>query len=316
MEREARATCLGMGTAITSVVYGPAAEKALAAASRETERLEKRLSRFLPGSDVDRLNRSAGRGGVRLGRDAFAVLTLALACARNTDGCFDVTVGPLVRLWNDCAPQVPAAPELERALALTGYGSLRLRRFGRFAALAGSGRSVDLGGIGKGYAADRAIRAFRKRGATSAYVDFGGDVVTLGARPDGSPWRIGIRNPRRENGLVGVVSVTGGAVVTSGDDQRYFIAPDGRRCHHILNPVTGMPAETGLASVTVVTGDAAQADALATALFTAGMARGLTFLARYPGAQAVFVDQGASVFVTSGLRDRFQAAAGVTVRTI
>lgn len=314
---EGQKSYLGMNTVISHTAYGRHADRAILAAQRESARLENLLSRFIPGSDIDRLNRAAGAGFVKLNPETVALLQTALLCAQNTQGCFDVTVGPLVRFWGKHGGSIPPPQEeLDAACALVGYASLRTNRRASAASLAHAGQSVDLGGIGKGYAADRMLRTMRKHGVKSAFTDIGGNVATLGAKPDGLPWRIGIRHPRAENALLGVVTAVNQSVVTSGDDQRYLLAPDGRRCHHILDPRTGMPAESGLCSVTVVADSSTLADALSTALFTAGMRRGVAFFAQYPGAEAIFVDRELSVFLTRGLAERFEGAQGIKTQVI
>ncbi len=310
--RKAQRTYLGMGTLISHTVYGRSAEEAVAAAYRETVRLENLFSRFIAGSDIDRLNRAAGRGGVALHPDTFAVLSLAREYARLTDGYFDVTVCPLVRLWSGSdAGEAPSGAEIAAALKLVGCRELRLPRFGRTAQLMKAGQCVDLGGIGKGYAADRVIAMLRRFGVRSACTDFGGNIATLGARPDGSPWRIGIRHPRDAGRLIGAVRVADRTVVTSGDDQRSYRTADGRLYHHILDPHTGEPVENDVLSVTIVADGSAAADALATAVCAAGRDKGAAYLQSVPRAQAVIVDRNLSVHVTAGLRQCFQPAAGI-----
>jgi thiamine biosynthesis lipoprotein len=183
------------------------------------------------------------------------------------------------------------------------------------AGLKSPGQSVDLGGIGKGFASDRFMEIFQEYGVTSAFSNIGGNVSTLGNKPDGSPWRVGIRHPRL-NGLLGAVTVTGKAVVTSGDYERYFFGRDGRRFHHILNPITGYPADSGLISVTVVTDSAMTADALSTAVFVAGLKRGLVMMEKYLRTEAVLVDEKLRVYVTQGLRQCFQASAGININYV
>lgn len=307
---KAQRTFLAMSTVVSHTAFGPRAERAVRAAQEETRRLEGLLSRFLPSSDISRLNQAAGNGSVRLKREAFEALSIGLECSGNTDGCFDMTVGPLVRLWN-AAAEPPLRQATDAARELAGFRSLRLDRRGRTAGLEKAGQSVDLGGIGKGFAADRVTEIFRRHGVTSAFTDFGGNVAALGAKPDGSPWKIGVRHPLREGNLIGVLEVVNQSVVTSGDDQRGVAGPDGTRRSHIIDPRTGAPVCSGLLSVTVVSDSSAVADALATALFTAGIREGAKYLARYPGAQAVLIDRDASVFITSGLERCFQAAHGI-----
>ena len=145
-----------------------------------------------------------------------------------------------------------------------------------------------------------------------AYSNIGGNVVTLGTKPDGSPWHIGIQHPRQENRLLGSVSVVDKTVVTSGDYQRYFMDSQGIRYHHILDPSTGYPSESGLISVTIVAESSLAADALSTILFVAGMEKGLEILRSYPRTDAIFVDKDLQVFITPGLKDGFQTNEGVS----
>jgi thiamine biosynthesis lipoprotein len=184
------------------------------------------------------------------------------------------------------------------------------------AGLGNAGQSVDLGGIGKGYAGDRILEVFKEFDISSAYSNLGGNVVTVGAKPDGSPWQIGIQHPRQEGTIIGSVSVVNQAVVTSGDYQRYFTDSQGKRHHHILDPTTGYPAESGLISVSIVTKEPVVADSLSTILFVAGMEKGLEFLRSFPQTEAILVDSGLQVYVTQGLRYRFQAAEDIEVTIV
>lgn len=307
--RSARNSFLCMNTVVSNSAYGGAADKAVEDARLEALRLERLLSRFLPESDIARLNRAAGSERVRLSPEAFEVLTIGAECAEMTGGCFDMTVGPLVRLWTEA--EQPDERSIAAARELTGLGALTLRRQGRAAGLAMPGQRVDLGGIGKGYAADRMLAVFRRRRVRSAFTDFGGNIALLGAKPDGSPWRVGIRHPGRQGGVAGVLLTENRSVVTSGDDQRAVRAADGSVHSHIVDQRTGRPAQSGLLSVTVAAASSAVADALATALFVAGLEEGLCILARFPGADAVFIDRDFQLFLTRSLADSFQAAEGI-----
>jgi FAD:protein FMN transferase len=184
------------------------------------------------------------------------------------------------------------------------------------AGLRNKGQSIDLGGIGKGFASDKILEIYREYGISSAYSNLGGNVVTLGAKPDGSPWHVGIQHPRQENQLIGSVSVVNQTVVTSGDYQRYFTDSQGKRHHHILNPTTGYPAESGLISVSIITEKSLVADALSTIMFVAGMKKGREYLRTVPQTEAIFVDSDLKVYVTSGLRYRIQAEEDIDVEIL
>lgn len=303
----------GMNTLMTHRAYGRHAGEALRAVQAEASRLEGLLSRYLPGSDVGRLNASAGIGSVKVSSEALEVLTRSAAFSSLCGGIFDVTVGPLVDLWRKGreAAESPAEEAIRRVLPLVGFERLALNPSGQSAGLMRPGQSIDLGGIGKGYAADRFLKVFREHGVASAFTNIGGNVAALGGKPDGSPWNVGIRHPRLENRLLGLVRVSDRSVVTSGDYQRFFTDKQGRKRHHILNPRTGYPAGSGLISVTAVAENSMDADALSTMLFVAGMNGGLPLLRRFAGAEAILVDDELTAHVTAGLKGSFQAAEGI-----
>ncbi len=301
----------GMGTEMAHKAFGIHSMKALQAVEKEAQRLECLLSRYLPESDVCRINRSAGVKREKINPETWDILSSAVEFSVISCGLFDITIGPLVDLWDyKHALEPPADSKTESVLALVHYTDLELDAARKTAALRKPGQSIDLGGIGKGFASDRFMKILKEYGVTSAYSNIGGNVSTLGNKPDGSPWHVGIRHPRL-NRLLGTVSVTGKAIVTSGEYERYFLDKEGRRYHHILNPITGYPAESGLVSVTIVADSAMTADALSTAVFVAGLEKGLTFLDKYPQSESVLVDSNLRVYVTRGLQKYFKAFDGI-----
>lgn len=305
----------GMNTLMTHRAFGKYAEEALSAVSEEAVRLEKQLSYFLPDSEISKINRSAGLKHERISEDAFEVLSQAAEHSRKSQGLFDVTIGPLVHLWSSCKNTLEAPHEawIKQLLPLVKHTDLILNPHERTAGLHRSGQSINLGGIGKGFAGDKFVEVLKKYDISSAFTNIGGNVVALGAKPDGSPWRVGIQHPREENGLLGVVSVVDKAVVTSGDYQRYFIDKNGKRQHHILDPATGYPAEAGVVSATVVADSSMAADALSTMLFAAGIEKGSKLLCQFPGVEAIVVDLDLQVYVTAGLKHCFQAEKGLSI---
>ncbi|BCV23384.1 FAD:protein FMN transferase [Gelria sp. Kuro-4] len=312
----AEAAHTGMGTEMAHKAFGRHSVQALRAVENEAQRLERLLSRFRPESDISRINRSAGVKREKISSETYKILSCATECSVISQGLFDITVGPLADLWDyKHALEPPANNKIELVLPLVNYNDLELDAVHQEAGLKTSGQAVDLGGIGKGFTGDRFMEIFQEYGVRSAFSNIGGNVSTLGNKPDGSPWRVGIRHPRL-NGLLGAVAVTGKAVVTSGDYERYFLDKEGRRFHHILNPITGYPAESGLVSVTVVADSAMTADALSTAVFVAGLERGLALIEKYTHTDAVLVNAELQVYVTRGLRKCFQAAAGINVNYV
>jgi len=311
----AQTTHCAMGTVMTHKAFGVYAQDSLAAVCREVARIEGLLSRFLPDSEISRVNGSAGIRREKVSRETYEVLSKAVAFSRSFPGCFDVTIAPLVALWHTARASLtqPDASSIKQVLPLVDTRDLILDPREINAGLRHVGQSVDLGGIGKGVVGDKMLEVFEAFGISSAYSNLGGNVVTLGAKPDGSPWRVGIQHPRQEKGLIGSVAVVNQTVVTSGDYQRCFTDSRGKRHHHILDPTTGYPAASGLISVSIVADKSVAADALSTILFVAGLEKGLAFLGRLPETEAILVDADLHVYVTPGLRTRFQADRGITV---
>ncbi|WP_338115968.1 FAD:protein FMN transferase [Paenibacillus monticola] len=313
----AQTTNVGMGTEMTHRVFGKHTQEALRAVNGEAIRLESILSHFKPESEISRINRSAGINCEELSLDTYELLSCAAEFASFSHGSFDVTVGPLVNLWDyKNSSEIPEEASIRQILPLVNYVDLILDPSKKSAGLKQSGQSIDLGGIGKGFASDKFLELFRDYGITSAFTNIGGNVAALGTKPDGSPWRVGIRHPRQSNRLLGAVLVADKAVVTSGDYQRYFVDRKGKRHHHILNPNTGYPAESGLISVTLVADSATVADALSTIIFVAGMEKGLELLKGYPGTEVILVDSDLVVYATKGLKNCFHIDVGVRVNFI
>ena len=265
-------------------------------------------------SEIFNLNQSAGKDAVKLSKDTIYVLCKAKEYCKLTEGAFDPTVGPLVNAWGisinetneDINTQkIPEENEIKKLLLLVNCGDLYIDKENNMAKLAKTGQMVDLGGIAKGYAGDEAINIYKKYGITSAYINLGGNVVTLGAKPDGTPWRIGIQNPRDSTGkYVGVVEVVNKAVITSGDYERY-IEVNGKRYHHIIDPKTGYPAESGLISTTIITGSSIMGDALSTAVFVLGLEKGMELVESLDDVECIFITNNKDIYVSSGLIDNF-----------
>lgn len=302
-----------MGTVMSHKAFGENAEDCILLIQREIQLLENKLSRFLPDSEISCINRSAGVKPEAISEDTFELLSAALSYSNHFPEYFQITVGPLVDLWKSGEKSLtpPSKNEIHMTLPLVNDQELMLKSDANTAYLKNKGQSLDLGGIGKGFAGNRILEVYRQLGIKSAYSNLGGNVVALGCKPDGSPWRIGIQHPRRDDELIGSLSIIDKSVVTSGDYQRFFMDGTGKRQHHILNPVTGYPCETDLCSVTIVSDDSTQADALSTIIFAAGLNRGAQIANEFPSVQAVLIDLKMQVFLTEGLKDVFQSENGI-----
>ena len=265
----------------------------------ECARYEALLSKTVEGSDVWRINH-AGGSPVEVSDETAEVLETALAVSRASDGAFDITTEPESALWDFTSesPSLPSEAALSEAAKKTDWTKLSLS--GNTVTLPAE-MSVDLGGAAKGYIADKIAEYLAENGVKCAVLNFGGNVLALGKKPDGTPWRIGIQKPYGETGeYVSLLEIPGGAAVTSGVYERGFDL-DGVRYHHLLDPETGYPVQNGLASVTVFCESSALADALSTAAFVLGREKGAALLAEF-GAEGAFLSESGELFLTDGLQ--------------
>lgn len=214
----------------------------------EVLRIERKYSRYRDDSVTSRINGQAGKSALTLDDETAALIDYAAACHAQSDGLFDITSGVLRRAWNFKTARVPEAHEIDALLPLIGWSKVAWERPSLFLPVAGM--ELDFGGIGKEYAADRAAVTLRQAGVAHALINLGGDVRVVGARHDGSPWRVGIRHPRQPDGVLATIALAEGGLATSGDYERCFEL-DGERYSHILDPRTGWPVR-GLQSVSVV----------------------------------------------------------------
>ena len=272
-ESETR-TVYAMDTVMNLTVYGENAAAALESAEKELHTLDEAvLSRTAEGSELYALNTSNGET-VECGADDIlpALIETALTISDATEGAFDPTLAPVLDAWGFTKDEhrVPSADALKELLSHTGCGKVALEKTADgWTVTLLDGAQLDLGGIAKGYAADLLRAQLEKEGVTSATLDLGGDVFVMGRKTDGSDWRIAVKDPADTESYLGVVSAADKFIVTSGVYERYF-EENGVRYHHILDPKTGCPAESGLVSVTVLCENGAWADALSTACFVLG----------------------------------------------
>ena len=260
-------TVYAMDTVMTLTAYGGDTEAALEAARHEIVALEYRLSATEKDSDIYRLNDA---GTARVSDETAQLVQRALEASELTQGDFDPTMGWLMELWgfrSNRINQVPDQDAIQESLRNTGYEKVRLT--GDLVTIP-QGCKLDLGGIAKGYTAEQVLSAMAAEGVESAIISLGGNVGTLGLKPDGSEWTVAVENPDKSGDYLATLSLGAGYyAITSGAYERYF-EQDGKRYHHILDPKTGYPAESGLESVTIVSQDGTLADALSTALFVKG----------------------------------------------
>jgi thiamine biosynthesis lipoprotein len=297
------ATVFAMDTVMFVTVYGEEAGEAVRLLTGELHRLDRLFSVTLAESDIARINAARGET-VTVSEETAEVLGLALGLWEETGGRFSPGLYALQRAWGFTAEEnrVPGKEEIRALLAYVDVGEIRLEGL---AVTVPAGMELDLGAIAKGYAADRLVGLGAGLGGVGALPPLGGDVLARGGRFGGeAPWRIGVRDPLGA-GYLGILELRDAAVNTSGNYQRRFVGEDGQVYHHILDPLTGRPAMSGLASVTAVTPEGARGDALSTGLFVMGLEAGLAFVERTADLEAIFVTEDGWVYVTEGLRGVF-----------
>jgi FAD:protein FMN transferase len=276
--------------------------------------IEDELSVSKPGSEIDAVNDAAGLHPVRVGADALAILARDLELAAWSDGAFDPTVGPLAKLWGigterrDRDIADPPAPEaIAAAKRLIGWKDIVLDRTKSTVFLRRKGMGLDLGSTSKGYAADEIAKIIRAGGVKDAVVDLGGNVLVLGSKSKGKPWRIGLQAPFSERGeYFGIASLSDKTMVTSGVYERYFIdRKTGKYFHHILDTRTGYPVDNGLFSVTIITPKSFDADGFTTTIFALGREKGMA-LAKAKGVDVIVVDAKKKVYMSPGVSAYFE----------
>lgn len=319
-------TFISFDTVCTINAYDAGTDALYDACEARLSELEQLFSAHIASSDVCRVNEAAGDHPVKVSGEVFTVLRTAREYAEKSGGAFDPTIGPLVALWGIGTEneRIPSDSEIDAARALVNWQHLVLDEEAGTAFLEKAGMALDLGGIAKGFAADEIVRLLREEGVSSALVDLGGNVYVLGGRHSDSgksgvgnkssgtaesalleAWRVGIKNPfHPEDGAGLRVDVMDTSVVTSGNYERYF-EKDGRRYHHIIDPKTGWPAESGLVSCTIIDSSSLEADVLTTAVFVLGKEKGLELLKK-EGKESVCISFDGTVTVTRDMQTRIK----------
>ena len=294
---------MGTVTEITLIADDEeAANKAALRAFQEMKRIETLMSPWFDSSDVTRINRSAGKERVKVSPETFGVIQKAQEISELSEGGFDITVGPLTELWRKAREKKtpPSTEDVKEKLNLVYFKNIEMDQEGKVF-LKKKGMAIDLGGIAKGYAVDRAFNLLKSLGYINLIVNAGGDL-RVGGLKNNQPWSIGIQNPRESQKILARISVSDMAVITSGDYEKYFIYQD-KRYHHIFNPKDGFPPE-GCQSVTIVTKDCITADGLATAVFVLGAKKGYSLCQKLEGVDCLIVDKEGKISFSPGLKDR------------
>ena len=302
----AKRTQMHMGTLVSITAVGRTtleANAAISAGFQEIKRLEQLLSTWIPDSELSRVNAAAGRSAVMVSPETMTVVRTSLQIAEMTDGAFNIAIGPAVDAWNISAePRLPTSEELAALKSLIDLDEVHTDGGERTIYLHKPGMRIDVGGIGKGYAADQAVLVMKKAGAVAGVVALSGDIKTFGRLPDAGSFTVGIRDPRMEGEILAEILLQDEAISTAGDYERFF-EKDGVRYHHILDPLTLQPARE-CQSVSVVAKEGIWADGLDTGIFVLGPKRGMELVERLEDVEAIIVDSAGRLLISSGLRNR------------
>ena len=314
--KQAQSQIFAMDTIMTlSLPYQGAEEPAreiLSGLGSTIQELEKELSVTREDSEIHKVNQNCGQT-TTLSPDTAKLLSDTLALCERTGGNLDITAYSAVKAWGFTTGEHRIPDEKELNVLSENIDYTRLDMEANALTLP-EGMQLDLGAVAKGYAGEQLAQSLREQGVEYACLNLGGNVQTVGTKPDGTPWRIGVQDPETGAAL-GIVEVSDMAVVTSGNYQRFF-EENGEKYWHILDPETAAPARSGLSGVTVVTHSGLLADGLSTALFVMGLEEGYTHWREYRDFEAVFLTDDGEVYITAGLKNSFSLAEGFEDREV
>lgn len=288
-----------MDTLMDFTVYG---DSALLENARSTiTELESELSVTDKDSLIYSINNT---GSGILNEESNKLMKNTLDMCSETDGALDISIYPVVKEWGFTTGdhKVPDEETISRLLTLVDYSKIEYVESTGEVSLP-KGMEIDLGSVAKGFAGQKVADQLREEGVSSALLSLGGNVQTIGCKPDGSPWKIAIKNANGDSPMI-VLYIEDQAVVTSGTYERFF-EENGKKYWHIMDPATGHPADTGLVSVTVIGDDGFKCDALSTSLFVMGLEKASRFCASHDDFEAVFMTDSDEIYITEGLKDRF-----------
>lgn len=291
-----------MDTYMTFTAYGMDAEAAVLAAEDKIRELEALWSVTDENSDIYAVNHSAGQT-VTIDQKTAELVSFALDMAEKTNGVLEPTIYPVLTAWGFTTGEnrIPTEIELAGLLDKVGYEKVKLNE-NQIQTEPGS--MIDMGAVGKGYAGDEAAQVLRERGITAALLDIGGNIQAIGTKPDGSDWRVGLKDPFSGN-VLGIFQISDMAVVTSGNYERFFVGDDGKTYGHIVDPATGRPVENGIASVSIIASEGKLCDALSTALFVMGLEQAKEYWRQHKDYEMILIMEDGNIYLTEGIRDRF-----------
>ena len=284
-----------MGTIITIEVVGVSSKKELDSAFEEIERIENLMNIYDQDSEISRINKQGHMDGVS--PDLVYVINQSIYYGEITGGAFDISISPILMLWKNKinSGEYPTGGEINSTLLLVNYSNISV--INDSVSFKFEDMAIDLGGIAKGYGVDQAVTVLKEQGVESGYVNAGGDGMYFGTKPDGLPWRVGLRNPDNKAEAITIIEISDMAVTTSGNYERFF--NESARLSHISDPRTGMSSQS-LISATVIASSAMEADVLATAVFVLGPVEGMKLIERTENTEALLITPERQIIKSSG----------------
>ena len=326
-EEEASTTVFLFDTIIKIKAYGNNSNAAVKSAVQRITEIENKMSAYKEDSEISNINKNGYKNDIVVSEDTFKVLEKSLYYSNITQGHFDITVKPLMDLWGFGTGEfnLPDEESIKNTISYVGYQHIRINPENLSVSVNHNKVGIDLGAIAKGYAGDEVIRILKENGIESAFVDLGGNIVVMGekrqsiwqellnnifrrnqALGENKKWKIGIQDPVKQRGSpMAAIEVNNKAIVSSGAYERNF-EYDGRLYHHIINPFTGYPAKSGLISVTIISEQSIEADALSTGVYVMGEDKGLKLIESIPGVEVIMINDRNEVIVSQGLKNKVE----------
>lgn len=297
-----------LGTIIRLSAFGENGTFAIDEAILMINDIDDKMSAFKDNSDISRINDNSGSNFQLVSADTYFILKKAIEYCKLTKGAFDPTIRPLVNLWNRGMEQeqLPDVDSIKEKLSLVNYNDILFDENSRNIKLKNIGQQIDLGGIAKGFAADKVRDIFIRHNIKHALIDLGGNIYVLGSKPNNTFWNIGIQNPYKPRGqYLGVLKVKNKSIVTSGNYEKYFLK-DGKRYHHIIDPKTGFPSESRIISATIISDNSIDGDGLSTGIYILGVEKSLELIETLENIDAILVTNDNKVFLTSSIKNAFE----------
>jgi len=292
-----------LDTVIEITIYDKDSQKIMEELFELIKEMENKYSRYIEGSEISKINNSPGTF-VKVSEDTLDLISQGLYFGTLSDGLFDISIGPLIDSWgiNQENPKVPSQAEIDSAKERIDFRNIKINRENMTVSIE-DGMSIDTGAVAKGFITDRLVSFLREKNVKSALLNLGGNLYMHGTKPDGSDWKIGVRDPYGLQGdYIAIISLKDMSVVTSGIYERYFEA-DGKRYHHILNPKTGYPEDNELASVSIISPSSTTCDGLSTTCFLLGLKDGMELIESLDNTEAIMITRDKKIYLSSGFKN-------------